>query len=564
MRYFLQDGSFVDLTEQDFVAEGGEGKIYVKGQWAYKIATDIQSVLPLAKLKELAQLNHPHIIRPQQLLMNQQQQVVGFSMARLENVTALPRLFTNDFRRQNHIDLNKNLKLLQQVQQTIDFIHQRSCLIVDGNEMNYLIDANTFELAYFIDVDSYQTPTFPATAIMPSIRDYHSSSFSIFTDWFAFAIIACQLLVGIHPFKGKHPAFKANQLEQRMKANISIFNHEVSLPSAVRPLKSIPSELSDWFIRLFERGERCLPPQFSLKAGSIIFTAPSFNPNLNANSTLTLTLLRQFKQALVKHYAYQSLQFFVTEKTYFCQNTEFTPPNTRNYELLCEPHDLTALPVYIEQGFLKFENSVNLKIVYSAIKAEALMLVDNHLWIVQHNKLMHITFHKMSNKLIASISNSWNILPYAHQVLEGCIYQNVLGEPWLIIPYQANSCWMKAIPELKGYRILQGKYEKGVVMLSLFQHGIYSQAILRFDEQFKHYQIEMLQDCELNDINFTVLDNGIIIHLQQDGELNILHRFSTQKRTVQDARLNTHMKLTSNGTIALLMVDEKLYQLSLH
>ena len=68
---------------------------------------------------------------------------------------------------------------------------------------NFLIDRD-MQHVLFIDVDSYQTAGFPATAIMDSIRDRHSSTYSAGTDWFSFAILAFQMFVGVHPYRGKH------------------------------------------------------------------------------------------------------------------------------------------------------------------------------------------------------------------------------------------------------------------------------------------------------------------------------------------------------------------------
>lgn len=130
-------------------------------------------------------------------------------------------------------------------------------LIVDLNELNILVKDTTFDDVYFIDVDSYQTKSFPATAIMDSIRDRHATSYTNNTDWFSYGILSFQLFTGIHPFKGKHN--KYSLLDDRMLHNISVFNKEVSIPPIVS-LTSIPQVYKDWYIALFEEGKRLGPP----------------------------------------------------------------------------------------------------------------------------------------------------------------------------------------------------------------------------------------------------------------------------------------------------------------
>ena len=47
-------------------------------------------------------------------------------------------------------------------------------------------------------VDSYQTAHYPATAIMPSVRDWKVPlhDFSELSDWFSFAIVSFQVFLG--------------------------------------------------------------------------------------------------------------------------------------------------------------------------------------------------------------------------------------------------------------------------------------------------------------------------------------------------------------------------------
>lgn len=139
---------------------------------------------------------------------------------------SLSRLVTNDFRSQHNIQNETILKLIQKLRETVEFIHSKGCLIVDGNEMNYLISED-FENVYFIDVDSYQTPSAKAHSYSTSTIDpliEKSNKFTQESDWFIFGIIACTLLVGIHPFKGTYKGLsltiKKGDVKNRMKENV--------------------------------------------------------------------------------------------------------------------------------------------------------------------------------------------------------------------------------------------------------------------------------------------------------------------------------------------------------
>jgi serine/threonine protein kinase len=121
--------------------------------------------------------------------------------------------------------------------------------------MNFLVDKSTFSNIYFIDVDSYQTKSYPAQAIMDSIRDRHAKQFDINTDWFSFGILTFQMFMGIHPYKGKHDTYKT--LDERMINNVSVLNKKVSIPSIIEdPKQIIPSNYLDWYSSVFEKGNR--------------------------------------------------------------------------------------------------------------------------------------------------------------------------------------------------------------------------------------------------------------------------------------------------------------------
>ena len=183
MKIFV-NGKEINLSQQNYVTKGGEGSIYKKGGTAFKIYEELKKMIPLAKIGELNQLDHPSIVRPQNPIYNEQKHLIGFTMDWLGgNMVALCKLFTNNFRDNNGITSDSTIELVENIKNGIHFVHQKKCLIVDGNELNYMV-ADDFVTPYFIDVNCWQTPSFPPDAIMPSIRDWTTDKFTEVTDWF--------------------------------------------------------------------------------------------------------------------------------------------------------------------------------------------------------------------------------------------------------------------------------------------------------------------------------------------------------------------------------------------
>ena len=154
---------------------------------------------------------------------------------------------------------------MRQLQTGVSHIHSRGILIVDLNEMNFLVAPDFSEL-FFIDVDSYQTPSFPATVLMESVRDRHAKAFSSDSDWFSFAVVSFQMFVGIHRSRERIRLFNTCLTTRRnstraCSANVSVLHPGVSVPAACLPFSVIPPNYLDWYRAVFEQGKRLPPPQ---------------------------------------------------------------------------------------------------------------------------------------------------------------------------------------------------------------------------------------------------------------------------------------------------------------
>src|SRR5678815_2698077 len=230
-----------------------------------RIYFDPSRCIPQAKIDELSVLVQPNIIRPLDLLIDGRNRPAGYSMRSIGKAHSLCQLFPRAFRQRNNLIPELTLRLVRQLQTGVSHIHSRGILIVDLNEMNFLVAPDFSEL-FFIDVDSYQTPSFPATVLMESVRDRHAKTFTTDSDWFSFAVVSFQMFAGIHPFKGTYPplqhlADNSLKLDERMRTNISVLHPGVTVPAACLPFSVIPPVYLDWYRAVFEAGHRLPPPQ---------------------------------------------------------------------------------------------------------------------------------------------------------------------------------------------------------------------------------------------------------------------------------------------------------------
>ena len=68
MNFLLENGQLLTLDARDFVAAGGEGRVYAVRDLAYKIYDDPARALNAAKLSELSALDDPRCVRPLELV----------------------------------------------------------------------------------------------------------------------------------------------------------------------------------------------------------------------------------------------------------------------------------------------------------------------------------------------------------------------------------------------------------------------------------------------------------------------------------------------------------------
>lgn len=551
------NGKKISLSSNNFVAKGGEGSIFEKDNIAYKIYEDKRKMIPEAKIKELMELDLPNIIRPTDIIYDQKKQLIGFTMDWLDpdNTYALCKLFTNNFRNIHSIENDMIIELVENIKKVISFIHDHKCLIVDGNELNYLVDKN-FITPYLIDVNSWQTRSFPATAIMPSIRDWKTKGFSVLTDWFSFAIVTFQLFVGIHPLKGKHKKFKNNDFESRVNQCVSVFNNQVRIPPSTRDFSLIPSAYKDWYYKLFEKGERELPPTLPGTAQKV----PVKVILIQSTDNFEIRFLYEFDDDIL--YVNPKYNVTKTKSKLYIGKTEYEVPS--GTEVLFTPLENIPIFVNIENRRLQVSSpSPYYKTKNIGIECTDLMIVENTLYLKHDSKLIELEFCVFKDKIIPSVKTQWTIEPRSSMLFSNMIVQSVLGKAYVVIPLPdptKSSCIVQPIPELNEYKIIDAKYDNGVAVLVGHKSGNYDRIIIKFDKS--NYNCNIIEDIDYSPINFITLDNGVCVQIVEEALEIFLNRIDKPDvKRIEDPKINHTIRLVKDGTSVKFFQGKKFFQM---
>lgn len=547
-----ENGVCVRLGQNEFRGQGGEGAVYVRQNKAYKVYSDPTRALPKGKLQELLPLSRPCIVKPETLLTDKAGGAVGYTMQAIGTGIPLCQVFPKAFRDRHQFTPARALALVERLRDGVQHVHDCGILIVDLNEMNFLVTPDLRDL-YFIDVDSYQTAHFGATAIMESIRDRHASRFSCETDWFSFAVVSFQVLVGIHPYKGKHPQLKT--LDERMQANVSVLNKHVSIPPVCVPLSTLPPLWRDWYRAVFDDGKRVAPPNG-------IATALAFVPTITvaaaASGPLQMRLLHTFDGSVLE----MTGDCVLTTKAVYKAGRRIggVPNGSLSIpRLVVVPGANVPLLAFLDGGQVRLQNAQTGDDVPCTLWADDLMTTEGRLYLKQNGALLETALLPTAKNLLVSTRPAANVLEQATQLFDGVAVQNLLGAWYVSLPVRTGVCQQIRVAEWDGCRVVDARYENGVLVAVTERAGQYDRHVLRFDATGKRRDCRTTSNVESTDIDFTVLDTGVCLLL--DGEtLEVFGAAPGDARVteVQDASLGGG-RLLSDGAQALLARNHELF-----
>lgn len=557
MKVFVKGQPEVNLTKTHFVAEGGEGKVYARGKTGYKIYHDPARAIPVGKIQELAGISDPNVIKPDAALYKGKGKHIGHTFRFVKDTWTLCQLFPRSFREREGFDHDMAIKLVRTMQKGVNAVHKAGVLIVDLNEMNFLVSRD-FTSPYFIDVDSYQTIHYPATAIMPSVRDPQVAGvdFTSLSDWFSFAIVSFQIFTGIHPFKGKHPKIKG--LEDRMKAGISIFDADVRVPKVAYPLDVIPEIYRDWYKALFVAGKRENPPD---QLHGVIVIQPTVR-KIHGTDNFEIKELQEFKDDIRAVFfgsghvvVHAGASMFVDKHMAGMWKPAavvgFTPKHGHPIVAMNAPNldTLVLIDATTQQPV-----DVNLRV-------DEVMSTGETIYIRNRDQILELTFTEAGNKVIAGTRLAANVLENATKLYGGVAFQSLLGEPHVSLFPRPGACYQKTLPELKGHKVVQAKFDSGVLMVLAAQKGTYHRYVFRFDKDYSNYDVRKAEDVTPTGINFVTLDSGICVCLNEDEQLELFSSRMGSKslKTIDDPVLGGDMRLVKEHGQVQFFRGNKLY-----
>ena len=546
-------GKKVRLTPAEFKAQGGQGAVYVKDGTAYKVYADPARMIPPAKIGELSALTLPDIIKPQDVLTDARRAPVGYTMPSVADGIVLCQTFPRSFREREGLTPELTLGLVRRLQEGVAHVHARKILVVDLNEMNFLVDP-AFVRVYFLDVDSYQTPSFAATALMESVRDRHATAWNEGTDWFSFAVVSFQMFVGIHPYKGRHPTLKT--LDERMARSVSVLHPDVSVPAACLPFDVIPRPWRDWYHAVLDCGQRVPPPR-DLPA---VIVPPTRTDRRTGSDLFHIERRLDCDGTIITFTA----GIIVTTKAVYLNGRRHVDagPGTK---IGLTPQANAPVLAALEGGRVRLFDLTRSAVIPCDIAAEQLTATEGRLYVKHGAALREIGFMETPGQLWPQARTVGAVLENATHLFEGVALQTLLGTWYASLLTGRGLCHQVRLPELDGAQVLEAKLQSTVLMVAVARAGHYEKLIFRFDADYAAYDVRVVPDVAATGLNFVTLDHGACLHLNDRDELEVFpaRMGGSGLKVLADLALAGDCLLLRDGPQALFARGNVLFQFAM-
>ena len=569
MQVILEGKGPVTLRQSDHVATGGEGSIYRVSDLVVKIyhQPDIARQRGMSdKIKLLSKIRHPYIGSPIGLVTTSNGDPVGHYLSYIDG-HPLSRVFTNEFWQREGFNNKHASTIVGRMREVISLAHQFKAILVDANELNWfaLFSGHDPE-PRIIDVDSWAIGRWPASVIMPSIRDWHSKIFDEKSDWFAWGIVTFQIYTGIHPYKGTLDGFDRGDLVGRMKANASVFTQGVRLNHAVRDFGTIPAPLLNWYQSTFHKGERVEPPS-PFDTGIVTPAVALIARVVTTGKSGILVfnkLLGTVGDPVVQTFHCGVARLSSGKLIDLGTKRQIGEVESNNCEVIkVDGGWLIAEMVKQEINFRFVENgSLKSEILSLKINGYNLISYENRLFVVTEKGLTEIKIHFLG-KPIASIGQTWGVMINSTKWFQGVGVMDAMGAKYLVIPFSEQSVIQERIREIDGLQIVVGRAgNRFISLVGLDKTGTYRKIEITFDRDYKSYKI-WKGDTDGPELNLAILPKGVCATIVRDGELDIFVPTNGQVTKINDSQITTDMFLGNWGDKVIYIQNGEVWALQM-
>jgi hypothetical protein len=253
-----------------------------------------------------------------------------------------------------------------------------------------------------------------------------------------------------------------------------------------------------------------------------------------------------------------------TEHSVYFNGRQYARPPF-DVKLIVTPRRQHLIAAYHDGWQVRFHDLTINREIETQIEGEEVMLSHGRLYLKQHEHIFAVDFIELPNNMLLGLRSVADVMMSATRMFEGVAIQNLLGANYASIPSSSVGCHQVRLAELDGTQIINAKLYRNVLVVVVTTDGRYDKLVFRFAKDFGSYDVRKLADVTTSDIEFTVLDTGVVLHLVDDDKLEVFAALkdSTKLSVFADDVLKDDLKLFHTGKQALLAKGRKLYKFKL-
>jgi hypothetical protein len=120
------------------------------------------------------------------------------------------------------------------------------------------------------------------------------------------------------------------------------------------------------------------------------------------------------------------------------------------------------------------------------------------------------------------------------------------------------------IKELDPYKVLDAKFDSGVLMIVGVKKGKYDRLVFRFDSD-DTYDVRVVPNITPSGLNFVTLDSGVCVCMTEEEKLEMFKatKGHSAMKIVEDKILDSDMRLAKHAGKLLFYRGNKVFQMSM-
>jgi len=230
---------------------------------------------------------------------------------------------------------------------------------------------------------------------------------------------------------------------------------------------------------------------------------------------------------------------------------------------LCPPNNRPVLAWADKVGAIRLLDARQDKDIPFTLGVEQLTECGDRLYVKTLGQIHEIDLVEIGGRIVAGAVPVANCMENATRFFPGVVVQDMIGEMHLTMFPASKMSYTTKIPELKGYRIVDARGSRNVVMVVGHKRGRYDRLVIRFSSNYKDYDIRVVEGISPMGLNFVALETGVVACITEEETLELFSakRGNPAVKIINDDSLSGDMELFEHQGKAAFWNGNTLYRL---